>query len=120
MSLEQAINTLNASVLALTATMAAGGGAAAATAATTPPADKSAAGTKPRASAYKAQHTQGEAEALVMDVKEKLGKDKAVELRDKYTSGKKIADAGLSAQDIDKLYDEAKEALAAAAADDDV
>lgn len=122
MSLEQSIATLNASILALTAAMAAGAtaGAAAAAATAEKPADKPATGTKTKAAAYKAQHTQGEAEALIAEVKEKLGKEKAVELRDAVTSGKKIAEANLSAQDIDKLYDSCKTALEEAAGDDDV
>ena len=100
MSLEQAIAANTAAIEALTAAMSKGG------AATTTTAAKG----KDKPAAYEAKHTVEEMQAAMNDVKEKCGKDKAIELRNTVGKVAKLADVK-DAKVIDDLYEAAKAAL---------
>lgn len=100
MSLEQAIAANTAAIEALTAAMSKGG------AATTTTGTK----TKDKPAAYEAKHTVEEMQAAMNDVKEKCGKDKAIELRNTVGKVAKLADVK-DAKVIDDLYEAAKAAL---------
>lgn len=119
MSLEQAIATLNENVVALTKalTSAATSASAAAPAAQTgkqtkPPADKA----KTTAPAYEPKHTKAEAQAAANEVKEQKGVQVAKALI-KDLGYDKMVDI-VKPEDIDKLYESAKEALGEATSDE--
>lgn len=101
MSLEQAIAANTAAIEALTAVMSKGGAAAATT---------STKATKDKPAAYEAKHTLEEMQAAMNDVKEKCGKDKAIEIRNNVGKVAKLADVK-DAKVIDDLYEAAKAAL---------
>ncbi len=100
MSLEQAIAANTAALEALTAAMSKGA------ATTTTPATKG----KDKPAAYEAKHSLEEMQAAMNDVKEKCGKDKAIELRNTVGKVAKLADVK-DAKVIDDLYEAAKAAL---------
>ncbi len=101
MSLEQALAANTAAIEALTAAMSKGG-ATTTTTATKAPKDKPA--------AYEAKHSLEEMQAAMNDVKEKCGKDKAIEIRNNVGKVAKLADVK-DAKVIDDLYEAAKAAL---------
>jgi len=101
MSLEQAIAANTAAIEALTAVMSKGGAAATTT---------STKATKDKPAAYEAKHTLEEMQAAMNDVKEKCGKDKAIEIRNNVGKVAKLADVK-DAKVIDDLYEAAKAAL---------
>ncbi len=101
MSLEQAIAANTAAIEALTAAMSKGGAATTTTAG---------AKGKDKPAAYEAKHTVEEMQAAMNDVKEKCGKDKAIELRNTVGKVAKLADVK-DAKVIDDLYEAAKAAL---------
>lgn len=101
MSLEQAIAANTAAIEALTAAMSKGG------AATTPAAGAKG---KDKPAAYEAKHSLEEMQAAMNDVKEKCGKDKAIEIRNNVGKVAKLADVK-DAKVIDDLYEAAKAAL---------
>ncbi len=100
MSLEQAIAANTAALEALTAAMSKGG------ATTTTTTIKG----KEKPPAYEAKHSLEEMQAAMNDVKEKCGKDKAIEIRNNVGKVAKLADVK-DAKVIDELYDAAKAAL---------
>ena len=100
MSLEQAIAANTAALEALTAAMSKGA------ATTTTTATKG----KDKPAAYEAKHSLEEMQAAMNDVKEKCGKDKAIELRNTVGKVAKLADVK-DAKVIDDLYEAAKAAL---------
>ncbi len=100
MSLEQAIAANTAALEALTAAMSKGG------ATTTTTTTKG----KEKPPAYEAKHSLEEMQAAMNDVKEKCGKDKAIEIRNNVGKVAKLADVK-DAKVIDELYDAAKAAL---------
>ncbi len=102
MSLEQAIAANTAAIEALTAVMSKSGGAATTTTTSTKGKDKPA--------AYEAKHSLEEMQAAMNDVKEKCGKDKAIEIRNNVGKVAKLADVK-DAKVIDDLYEAAKAAL---------
>jgi hypothetical protein len=103
MSLEQALAANTAALEALTAAMSKAGVTAATTTTT---------GTKgkDKPAAYEAKHTLEEMQAAMNDVKEKCGKDKAIEIRNNVGKVAKLADVK-DAKVIDDLYEAAKAAL---------
>lgn len=100
MSLEQAIAANTAAIEALTAVMSKGG------ATTTTTATKG----KEKPAAYEAKHSLEEMQAAMNDVKEKIGKDKAIEIRNNVGKVAKLSEVK-DAKVIDDLYDAAKAAL---------
>jgi len=102
MSLEQAIAANTAAIEALTAVMSKGGGATTTTTSTK--------ATKDKPAAYEAKHSLEEMQAAMNDVKEKCGKDKAIEIRNNVGKVAKLADVK-DAKVIDDLYEAAKAAL---------
>lgn len=102
MSLEQAIAANTAAIEALTAVMSKSGGAATTTTTSTKGKDKPA--------AYEAKHSLEEMQAAMNDVREKCGKDKAIEIRNNVGKVAKLADVK-DAKVIDDLYEAAKAAL---------
>lgn len=101
MSLEQALAANTAAIEALTAAMSKGGAAATTT---------STKATKDKPAAYEAKHSLEEMQAAMNDVKEKCGKDKAIEIRNNVGKVAKLADVK-DAKVIDDLYEAAKAAL---------
>lgn len=101
MSLEQALAANTAALEALTAAMSKGGAATTTTTGTKG---------KDKSAAYEAKHTLEEMQAAMNDVKEKCGKDKAIEIRNNVGKVAKLADVK-DAKVIDDLYEAAKAAL---------
>ena len=101
MSLEQALAANTAALEALTAAMSKGGAATTTTTSTKG---------KDKPAAYEAKHSLEEMQAAMNDVKEKCGKDKAIEIRNNVGKVAKLADVK-DAKVIDDLYEAAKAAL---------
>ncbi len=104
MSLEQAIAANTAAIEALTAVMSKGGAAPAAAAS----GGRAKAADKP--AAYVAQHTVEEMQTVMNEVREKCGKDVAVELRNTVGKVAKLSEVS-DPKVVDALYDAAKAKL---------
>lgn len=104
MSLEQAIAANTAALEALTAAMSKAG----TTVATTTPAAGGKG--KDRPAAYTAKHTVEEMQTVMNELKEKVGKEKAIELRNTVGKVAKLSEV-TDPKVIDELYEAAKKAL---------
>lgn len=105
MSLENAIAALTAAVEANTAALLKGGGASATS---TAGADKA---EKKKAAAYEPKHTMEQMQALMNDVREKIGMPKAKEIRDTVGKVAKLSEL-TDPKVIDAVAEAAEKALA--------
>lgn len=116
MSLEQKIEALTAAIEANTAALLGGGAAKAEKPAATEKPAKTEKAAKVEKSAYEAKHTKSEALAAIEEVKTKKGVPSAKAII-KEVGFDKLAEI-TKAEDLDKLYELSKTAMAEEAEDD--